>query len=1447
MNETSSGPDLFNELAHEFAERYRRGERPSLSEYTAKHPELAADIRELFPALVVVEEFGSAGGGGPAAAGPPPRQLGEYRILREVARGGMGVVYEAVQESLGRHVAVKVLPSSAGAAGDQLERFRREAKAAARLHHSNIVPVFGVGEHRGVHYYAMQFIHGQTLASVLEEVKKLRQPGAPTATTEQTLRVSAGVAVGLVTGRFPDAGRQADNAVSAQVGGAPSAESRGPGAPPQPAADCAGGPSGSTSAIVGGSEAEYFRSVARVGLQAAEALEYAHQQGVLHRDIKPSNLLLDTQGTVWITDFGLAKEEGAKDLTHPGDIVGTLRYMAPERFQGEAGPRSDLYGLGVTLYEMLTLRLAFDAAERAQIIERVVHEEPVRPRRLDGRIPRDLETVVLKAMRKDPAERYASGGELAEDLRRYLADRPIRARRTSAVEKVWRWCRRNPAVAAMTAALVLALTLLAGGIGWVSRDRAARAAALEEQANHSLAEARRWQRQGKWRQGQAALQHIELLLTNTDETTPLWTDCRRLRRDLKMLERLEEARLSQTAIKDERFDSGAADFLYTEAFEEYDLRVLSLGPQEAARRVASSALAKELVAALINWGNIAADRATRKKLIATGRLAERDPRRQEFLKALWRHDWPGLILVGKKRGILDQPPATLAVLGEAMALADVPAAVAFLRRAQRRYPGDFWINHQLGRAQRDLKPPRLEEAIGSFRAALASNPDSPGAHVDLGGAFQDKGDLDEAIAEYRQAIALKHDYVTPHLSLGWALRKKNLWKEALAECRKAIALKPKLPAAHNDLGLVLYGQGRVAEAIGEFRLALRYNPKYALAHYNLGRAFQEKRQSAKAIAEYQAAIRLKPNYAEAHTNLGNEFLEMGQVDKAIAAFRQALRVEDFPEAYNAYNGLGNAFIRKGLLDKALTAWQKAVGLKADLAVAHNNIGTALARKGRLEEGIVELRKALRIDPKMPDAHFNLGSALRDRGKLDEAIKEYYKAVEFKRDYAEAYYDLGITLRARGRRDEAIIAYQQAIRWKPGFAAAHVNLGNILMAKGRLDEALGHFQVAVRSRPNLPQAYACLGSALRQKGRLDEAIKRFQEAIRLKPDLPGVHTDLGDLLHSKGRLDEAIAQYEAALRLKPDDAEAHSGLGIVLSDGKRDYDRAIVEFQEVIRLEPDSAGAYYCLGVTLRRKGRADQAIAALRRGLQLKPDAAAMRCDLAALLRTQGKVDEAVVEYKEAIRRQADFVRAHSDLGVTLCDDKGDYDGAILAFREALRLRPDYAPAHAGLGTALQHKGELKEAVAHFREAIRLKPKEAFGYNGLAWLLANSPDAKFRDPRRAVELANKAVARAPREATCYNTLGVAHYRAGHWEEAIAALTKSMALQKGALESFDTFVLAMAHWRLGQKEKARRWYDRAVRWMENNRDRWQGNKQRSEELRRFRAEAAELLGLAKKKR
>ena len=220
-------------------------------------------------------------------------------------------------------------------------------------------------------------------------------------------------------------------------------------------------PSGDRSELSDQPEAQYLRSVARIGVQVAEALEYAHQQGILHRDIKPSNLLLDAQGEVWVTDFGLAKAEGSDELTRTGDIVGTLRYMAPERFNGWSDPRSDVYALGATLYELLTLRPAFDESDRVKLIDRVLHERAMPLRQVDRRIPRDLETIVLKALAKEPGERYATAGQLAEDLQRFVVGKPILARRSSAVERSWRWNKRNPGLAALNALAATLITIIA--------------------------------------------------------------------------------------------------------------------------------------------------------------------------------------------------------------------------------------------------------------------------------------------------------------------------------------------------------------------------------------------------------------------------------------------------------------------------------------------------------------------------------------------------------------------------------------------------------------------------------------------------------------------------------------------------------------------------------------------------------------------------------------------------------------------------------------------------------------------------------------------------------------------------------------------------------------------------------------------------------------------------
>ncbi len=361
-------------LAEEFLDRKRRGEHPTLGEYLERHPELADEIRDLFPALLMMEDLGDSSGATTgslavadgAAIGTRLQRLGDYRILREIGRGGMGVVYEAEQESLGRRVALKVLSAGALLDPKQVRRFEREAKAAARLHHTNIVPVFGVGRQDGHHYFVMQFIAGwgstwcSTICGGCAAPKPEAAPAAGRAAASRATDLSAAdVARSLMTGPFAALGPPGDGSVTEAVDDAAPAPASTANGPP--------GDAESSSVILPGSselsassdpDRQFYRSVARIGIQVAEALEYANRQGILHRDVKPRNLLLDNRGNVWVADFGLAKTAEADDLTHTGDILGTIRYMAPERFSGHCDARSDVYSLGLTLYELVALRPA---------------------------------------------------------------------------------------------------------------------------------------------------------------------------------------------------------------------------------------------------------------------------------------------------------------------------------------------------------------------------------------------------------------------------------------------------------------------------------------------------------------------------------------------------------------------------------------------------------------------------------------------------------------------------------------------------------------------------------------------------------------------------------------------------------------------------------------------------------------------------------------------------------------------------------------------------------------------------------------------------------------------------------------------------------------------------------------------------------------------------------
>jgi serine/threonine protein kinase len=416
----------------EYLAAVEAGQRPDRREFQARYPDLAETLAECLDGLEFVRSaiphlHTPPDTPRPAGTLPeiqPSLTLGDYRIVREVGRGGMGVVYEAEQISLGRRVALKVLPFAATFDPKHLQRFQNEAQAAARLQHPNIVPVFAVGCERGAHFYVMQFIDGQTVAALIRQLRHAAE--APSGDTTEEYHAPA------------EGGGPAHSAPASPDNSAPTLDllSQASGVPAR----------------------AFFRTVARLGVQAAEALEHAHQMGLLHRDIKPANLLVDLRGQLWITDFGLARVRDEAGPTLTGDLVGTLRYMSPEQAlarRSQIDPRTDVYSLGATLYELLTLEPAFAGRDRQELLRQIAFDDPRPPRRVNPHVPADLELIVLKAMAKDPQARYVTAQEVADDLERYLNDKPIRARPPSAWQRLARWSRRHRAALGAAAGLLV--------------------------------------------------------------------------------------------------------------------------------------------------------------------------------------------------------------------------------------------------------------------------------------------------------------------------------------------------------------------------------------------------------------------------------------------------------------------------------------------------------------------------------------------------------------------------------------------------------------------------------------------------------------------------------------------------------------------------------------------------------------------------------------------------------------------------------------------------------------------------------------------------------------------------------------------------------------------------------------------------------------------------------
>jgi serine/threonine protein kinase/Flp pilus assembly protein TadD len=999
---TGTNPDL-DELLEQLGNRLQAGERLDLEAVVREYPRHADDLRCYFPALRILTGLKHSSEE-PAGLG----ELGDFRILREVGKGGMGIVYEAEQVSLRRRVALKVLPFAATMDPRHLQRFRNEARAAACLHHEHIIPVYFVGCERGVHFYAMQFIDGQTLAQLIQALQPQDGPAEADATQDH---------------------RPAGTAPTVPVAALSTERS---------------GPRGRA----------FYRQAAELIVQAAEALEHAHSLGIVHRDVKPANLLVGPTGKLWVGDFGLARLGADAGLTMSGDLLGTLRYMAPEQALARHGlvdHRADVYALGATLYELLTLRSAVTGTERAEVLRQVAFEEPVAPRKLDKGIPAELETITLKCLAKNPNERYPAASELAEDLRRWLEDRAIKARPPTLRQRAVKWAWRHRSVVG-AATVILLLGLLAGGVfAWRELRQQAEA---EHQVELALQEATIFQGENKWAEGLVAVRRAEVLLESRGGGDALRRRARDLRRDLDMIANLEDTRLLYR-----RNESIPGN--YAKAFRTYGIDVETLDPQQAGQLVRKQPICRELITALDLW---AVERMLRyeqtkddtikgnwNQLLRVARLAKADDRQSQVYLAIEREDADALSGLARVDTVMTLPPSTLVLLATALhRLGAKREALDLLRKAQRRHPGDYWVNHVL--ATRSESP---EDQVRFYSAALAVIPQCPYSQARVARAFRARGMLDEAVALYREAVRVGPDYPQFHADLANVLVEKGLLDEAIAEYKEVIRLDKDSVGAHSNLGLALQRKGRLDEAIAEFQEAIRLdinpdspgsfwyistdlvascpNEKFragllALAGKAIertggkangyaarGQLYAALKQSDKAEADFSAAIaaatdekeRIDLYLSRHHLYVASGWTERARQDQAqiIQLLEQWLEKAkakpspDHPATLRGMYMLAKAYEGAGKLDQVdrllrdlLERQQKKDGPKsADTAGVLAGLGLNLLKQQRYAEAEPLLRECLAIrEQKLPDdwLRFNaqslLGGALLGQKKYDAA-------------------------------------------------------------------------------------------------------------------------------------------------------------------------------------------------------------------------------------------------------------------------------------------------------------------------------------------------------------------------------------------------------------------------------------------------------------------------------
>jgi tetratricopeptide (TPR) repeat protein len=1181
--------------------------------------------------------------------------LGGFEIERELARGGMGVVYVARSPSLGRRVALKVLLAGELATDEAVERFQREAQAAARLKHPAVVGVHEVGEDGGRHYIVMDLIEGESLKA------RLTRSGP------------------LPTGE-----------------------------------------------------------AARLTLTLARGLAHAHQEGILHRDMKPANVLLDRQDQPLITDFGLAKvvQADGEGPTRTGQLMGTPAYMPPEQADGGAAhvdARADVYSLGATLYHMLCGRPPFRAPTTLQLIHQVMSLDPVAPGRLQPGIDRDLETICLQCLEKDPSQRYASADDLADDLARYLAHQPILARRANPLEWVQKWVRRNQTVAWVGASALAVISLLSlGGAVWIADARAtarAEQSARERRAEENLARQRDEVEGWLERAHRGELSHAEArraaVLGILRHPGPMTRDLLTVRLNEVATDLVEITERALLAAEQPTADEARAGAKPLVGLPDA-LRVR--------RATASGERLPEQAEAVLHEASERLMHREHRVLSNAARAGRTLPSARQILAraqaagfSLGEADEVRLIC--DALGQLEATRATQEALANFISVTEdeqlaVSAGVALCRLGTPRAV-ELAVQscHRFGYAGVYASGVRsaLQETEVSLPAGDEGTPRALHLRAELS---LELGDLSAALADISRALAIEPDNVNALL-----LR---------AACREVA--------------------GEVDEARRDLDRVLELDPGYSGAWYNRGRLRRAEGDLVGALADYDQAVSLLPQEPRYLTNRGGVKLSLGDLVGAAADLEQAL--EKDATVAPAWQIRGSLRMEQGDVAAAIADYEHALELDPTLELVWIRLTDAYEQEDRLVEAQRAVERALELDPDQPDALAQLASVKSERGDPAAALAHLDRAIELGGDQARYLQDRGmvrgllgdpegaledldravalepengellssraVARKTVGRLEEARTDCDKALELNPADADTWSQRGLIRQALGELDGALADHLEAVRLAPASPSVWSNLGTGYSSQGRRGEAVEAYTRAIELDPQLAMAWSNRGSAREALGDLERARADYDRALELDPTFAGTWFNRGNVRKQAG-DVEGALADYGRALEVDPNHLDAWINRGNTRLAKRDLPGALSDYARAVELAPKDPMVRRNRAHIFRVAGKVPEAVRELELATQ----FAPSHLGGWLALGNARGavgDMAGARRAFDRVLELEPAHVEAHLARGLAWKLEGDQEAALADYTRALEHDPR-----SGKAWYYRATGRADAGDLRGALD------------------------------------------------------------------------------------------------------------------